>query len=196
MPRATAPSAPVYPAREDTALLVPFAAIGPGRWVLEIGSGQGAIALAAARSGARVVATDLNPTALAGLRRIARREGLPLDVVRTDLAAGLGRFDRVLANPPYLPTPAAARDPDPWVNLALDGGPDGLGPTRRILATLPEHLRPAGVAVVLFSSRQPVAGRAALIQQWIAAGGTARVLATRALGDEVLEAWELTAAGR
>lgn len=192
MTRAVGPEAAVYPARDDTALLAPFAAAGPGRWVLEIGCGQGIVALTAARSGARVVATDLNPAALRQLWRAAREECLPLDAVRTDLATGLGGFDRVLANPPYLPTPPAARDPDPWVNLALDGGPDGLGPTRRILATLPHHLRPGGAAYLLTSSRQPGAARTALFERWSTAGGVARRAASTELGDETLEVWELT----
>lgn len=191
MSRPTPSPSSVYPAREDTTLLLRFAATGRGRWVLEIGCGQGAIALAAARSGARVVATDLNPLALTRLREVARAEGLALDAVRTDVAAGLGRFDRVLANPPYLPTPPAARDPDPWVNLALDGGPDGLALTRRILATLPEHLRPGGVAYVLLSSRQSSAARTSLLDAWVAGGGTAHPAAFTALGDERLEVWEL-----
>lgn len=193
MPRNATPARPVYAAREDTALLVPFAVAGPGRYVLEVGCGQGTIALAAARSGARVVATDLNPTALARLRDTALAEGLAVDVVRTDLAAGLGRFDRVLANPPYLPTPPAARDPDPWVNLALDGGPDGLGPTRRLMATLPGHLRLGGAAYVLLSTRQPEAGRRTLLRRWSAVGGSADVAASTVLGDERLEVWRFTA---
>lgn len=195
MSRFEAPRAAVYPAREDTALLEPFAAAGRGRRVLDIGCGAGTIALAAARSGARVVATDLNPAALVRLRRTAVREGLALDVVQTDLAAGVGRFDRVLANPPYLPTPPAARDPDPWVNLALDGGPDGLDPTRRILATLPEHLRPGGDAYLVLSSRQPPPARAALLAEWTAAAGSAERVASTVVGDEVLEVWRLTATG-
>jgi release factor glutamine methyltransferase len=193
MPRSAAAPPPVYPSREDTALLARFAEVGPGRLLLEIGCGQGAASLTAARAGARVVATDVNPAALAQLRRTARDEGLALEVVRTDLAHGVGRFDRVLANPPYLPTPPAARDPDRWVNLALDGGPDGLGPTRRILSTLPDHLRPGGAAYVLFSSRQPAAGRATLLERWTSAGGKAQQVASTALGDEALEVWHLTA---
>ncbi|EQD56766.1 methyltransferase, partial [mine drainage metagenome] len=74
--------------------------------------------------------------ALGRLRRSAKAEHLDLETVRTDLARGLGRFDRILANPPYLPTRTEDRDPDPWQNLALDGGPDGTSTTERILAQL------------------------------------------------------------
>ena len=112
---------PVYPPREDTLLILPFAEVAPGALFLEVGCGVGLAALTAARRGARVVATDVNPHALRHLRARARAEGLDLTPVRTDLARGLGRFDRLLSNPPYLPTRPEERDPDRWHNLALDG---------------------------------------------------------------------------
>ncbi|EQD72239.1 methylase, partial [mine drainage metagenome] len=92
---------PVYPPRADTLLLRPFAAVRPRSTFLDVGTGSGEIALAAARSGARVVATDLNPHALRLARARAAAERLPIALVRTDLARGLGRFDRVVFNPPY-----------------------------------------------------------------------------------------------
>jgi HemK-related putative methylase len=177
----------VYPPREDTLLLAPFARLGPGRLVLDLGCGNGLLALTAARSGADVVATDLNPYALRALRRYAHHEHLALEIVRTDLGRGLGRFDVVLCNPPYLPTSPELRDPDRWHNLALDGGPDGLAVTARVLAALPRHLRPGGVAYVLFSSLQPAIRRRMLRDRWMAHGGRWTRVARRALEGEVLE---------
>src|SRR5580658_8027864 len=95
----------VYPPREDTELLRPFASGPAGSWLLDLGTGNGALALAAARHGVRVVATDLNRSALRALAEIARREALPLLALRTDLSDGVRRVDRVVSNPPYLPTP-------------------------------------------------------------------------------------------
>lgn len=179
----------IYPAREDTELLLRFAAGHAGRRVLEIGTGSGRVAERAARDGARVVATDLNPEALRSLRARARAERFPLETVRTDLAEGLGRFDVVLANPPYLPTPPAARDPDPWTNLALDGGPDGCALWARLLATLPDHLAPGGTAFVLESSLQDGPRRQRVREAWRAAGGRSRRVAARSLEGETLEIW-------
>ncbi len=181
----------VYPPREDTFLLLPFAAVPPHRRVLEIGTGAGWVALAAARAGARVVATDRNPAALRGLRTAARAESLDLEVVRTDLARGLGRFDRVLSNPPYLPTRPEDRDPDPWVNLALDGGPDGTEVLDRVLAELPHHLADGGEAFVVVSSLLPEPRRTELADRWRADGGTISVAAVRSLEGERLEVWRL-----
>ena len=191
MEAAPPPDPRVYPTREDSELLLPFARVGRGTWFLEVGCGSGAAVLAAARAGARAVATDLNPHALRSVRTHARAAGVSVGLVRTDLAAGLRRFDRILANPPYLPTSPAARDPDPWVNLALDGGPDGLETTRRLFASLGDHLRPHGSAFVILSTRQPSQGRAGLLATWETREGPVERVAERSLGDERLEVWEL-----
>ena len=184
----------VYPPREDTFLLLPFARVAPGVAVLEIGTGSGLLALEAARSGGRVVATDLNRAALTRLRRLATAESLPVTPVRTDLARGLGAFDRVLANPPYLPTRPEERDPDPAHNLALDGGPDGLRVTRRLVAELPVHLRPRGEAYLVVSSRQDPDGLARIRAVW---SGHGRVdeAAERRLEGETLRVWRLARSG-
>jgi release factor glutamine methyltransferase len=184
-------SDPIYPPREDTLLLLPFAEISlPGR-LLEIGCGNGTLSLAAARRGTRVVATDLNPYALRRLRDVATREHLPLDPVRTGLACGLGRFERILANPPYLPTTPRSRDADRWHNLATDGGPDGCAITARILRTLPDHLTDSGAAYVLVSSVQSAAVLRALGKEWETQGGRWRTVASRALEGETLDVWLL-----
>jgi release factor glutamine methyltransferase len=189
-PERAAPA--VYPVREDTALLLPFADAPPAGWLVEVGCGSGAAALRAARRGWRVVATDLNPAALAGVRDAARREGLAVALVRTDLLSGLGRADRLLANPPYLPTAPDEVDPDPWVDRALNGGPDGCALTARLLEELADHLAPGGRAYLLTSSRQSPERLAALLRRWRAGGGTTAVVGGRSLEGERLEVLELS----
>jgi release factor glutamine methyltransferase len=181
----------VYPPREDTYLLLPFAEVSAGSSFLEVGAGEGLAALVAARRGARVVATDLNPHALRQLRSTARGRGLDLEVVRTDLARGLGRFERVVANPPYLPTEPSERDPDRWQNLALDGGPDGCTLTARLVAELDEHLTPDGRAFVLASSRQSRARLDEIWEAWRSRGGTVDLVSQRELEGERLEVYRL-----
>lgn len=192
MSRVARPTNAVYPPREDTQLLAGFADAPAGERVLEIGCGSGILAVRAARRGARVVATDLNPTALRLLGERARSEHLKVDVVRTDLARGLGRFDRILANPPYLRVRAGEEDPDRWHDLALNGGPDGCRTLSRLVAQLPEHLAPGGAAFVLISSVQDPARLAAILSRWTRGGGSGERVARRPLEGEVLEVWKLT----
>lgn len=108
------------------------------------GSGCIACSLASEREDARVIATDISPEAVA----LARENADALDLADTvrvlqgDLGEPiperyLGRFDAVVANPPYVPTavmaelPAEVGDFEP--DLALHGGADGLDVYRRIL---------------------------------------------------------------
>lgn len=185
----------VYPTREDTELLIPFARRAAGLSVVEIGVGSGAVALAAARAGARVVGTDRNPHALRVTRARARSAGVALDLVRTDLAHGLGPFDRLLANPPYLPTRPRDRDPDRWHHLALDGGPDGWRVAARIVRSLPRWLAPHGRAYLVVSSLQDARRGARLRAAWSRRGGTVRVVAERVLPGERLWVWEFARDG-
>jgi release factor glutamine methyltransferase len=181
----------IYLPREDSLLLLPFSRLPAGRTLLEVGAGAGIASLAAAREGARVVATDRNPHALRYLRDRARDVGLEIGLVRTDLAAGLGRFDRVLANPPYLPLGPEERDPDRWHNLALDGGPDGCRVTARLVDTVGDHLAVGASAFVVVSSLQSAEGLARVADRWTSAGGVRNVVAERRLEGETLAVWEL-----
>jgi len=75
--------------------------------VLDVGVGSGAIALAIAdeQPGARVVATDNSPEALAVAEENRARAGLGsrVELVQGELFAGLeGPFDLVVSNPPYV----------------------------------------------------------------------------------------------
>ncbi|MGD0256466.1 MAG: HemK2/MTQ2 family protein methyltransferase [Thermoplasmata archaeon] len=189
--RTIAADPPHYPPREDSFLLLPFTVVPAGTSLLDIGTGSGFLALAAARHGARVVATDLNPHALRRVAEVARREGLNPQLVRTDLARGLGRFDRIVANPPYLPTRPEQRDPERWHNLALDGGPDGCATTARLVATLADHMAPDGRAFILTSSLQSVTRLRAIWDSWRSRGGTVVRVARRDLEGERLEVYRL-----
>jgi release factor glutamine methyltransferase len=173
------PEEPVYPVREDSELLASVVDARPGLRVLEACCGSGPAARRAAAQGAFVVAADRNPHAL----RSVRRGGAGIALVRTDLLDGLTRFDRIYANPPYLPTPPGLEDPDPWHHLALDGGPTGLAVTERLLEALPDHLVPSGAAFLLFSSLQDAGEVDRLLARWRRRGGTWSVAAERTLPD-------------
>lgn len=76
--------------------------------VLDLGCGQGLLALLAAGQGAQVTATDLNPRAVAFTAFNAAVNGFDdIRCARGDLFAPVGgaQFDLILANPPYVISP-------------------------------------------------------------------------------------------
>ena len=130
----------------------------PDPHVLELCTGSGCVAITLAERlpGARVVATDLSPEALAVARRNVARSGsgARVSLGEGDLFAPVaalsgGRpFDLIVSNPPYIPTEKIGgmgrRVAEHEPRLALDGGADGLDPHRRILAEAPAYLAPGG----------------------------------------------------
>lgn len=73
-----------------------------GRTFLDLGTGSGRIALTAAREGAIVTASDINPAALQCVERNGKGNGLPIEAVLSDQFDALpGHFDVVAINPPY-----------------------------------------------------------------------------------------------
>ena len=73
--------------------------------IVDVGTGGGAIALALKneRPDARVTATDISAAALTLARENAARNGLDVELIETDLLAGVaGPFDLVVSNPPYV----------------------------------------------------------------------------------------------
>lgn len=141
----------VYTPRSDTALLAEALPDVRGASVLELCAGSGAVALTAARAGARcVIAVDRSPRAVHAIRANAALNGLRVHARRGDLTAALGRderFDVIVANPPYLPAVGLSDAPDPrW-----DGGADGRAVVDRVLDAAGAHLRPGGALVVVQS---------------------------------------------
>lgn len=120
-----------------------------GARALDVGTGTGAIARALAAAGARVVAVDLNPHAVA----LARRNVPGADVVRGDLATAFcGPFDVVTFNAPYLPSEHEERI-DGVIDHAFHGGEGGVETSARLLRDLPRILAEAGRAYLVVSSR-------------------------------------------
>ncbi|MFF7970044.1 HemK2/MTQ2 family protein methyltransferase [Streptomyces sp. NPDC007905] len=179
----------VYAPQDDTALLIEALheeAPAPGAHVLDVGTGSGALALAAARYGAEVTAVDVSRRAVWTARLNAWLTGLPVRIRRGNLFGPVrGRtYDLVLANPPYVPAPGAGRGPR-GRSRAWDAGRDGRLLLDRICRDGPGLLRPGGVLLIVHSalsgperSLQLLRGaglKAAVVRRrWIALGPVLR----------------------
>lgn len=146
----------VYAPQDDTELLVEAmrsAAIPTGGRVLDIGTGTGALAIAAIRAGAaEVTGVDVSRRAVwtarfnAAMRRMPMRVrlGNALEVIADE------RFDLVLANPPYVPATrvCAARG----AARAWDAGLDGRQLLNPLCARMFDLLVPGGVLMMVHSA--------------------------------------------
>ena len=122
--------------------------------VLDVFTGSGALAVAAALDGARAVtAVDSSPRAVLNARLNSRLNRVRVSVRRGDLFVPVGdtRFDLVLANPPYVPG-TSDQLPRRGAALAWEGGRDGRAVLNRLCAELGDHLAPRGSALIVHSS--------------------------------------------
>ena len=139
--------------------------------VLDLCTGSGAVALALAHElpEAQVVATDISTEALTWARHNAENLGLAsrVSLKQGDLweavAAAVGFFDLITANPPYVAAgeweelPPEVREFEP--RLALHGGADGLDAVRNIIAGAGAHLRPLGWLLMELGAGQAARAR-------------------------------------
>ena len=149
--RVCIPRSPLAELIEDG--FAPWLHPGEARRVIDLCTGSGCIAAACAFAfpEAQVVATDLSPAALSVAGRNVRRLGLSrrVELRREDLFAGVrGKFDLIVANPPYVPAGACDSLPCEYRHeprLALAAGADGLAVASRILKEAPRYLAEDGL---------------------------------------------------
>ncbi|MBB4984851.1 HemK2/MTQ2 family protein methyltransferase [Streptomyces nymphaeiformis] len=151
----------VYAPQADTRLLVAqvrHEALWPGVRSLDLCTGTGIVAVAAALRGARATAVDVSRAAVAASRLNALLHGCRIRVLRGDLDGPVGRerFDLVTVNPPYVPS-QDARAPSRGARRSWDAGRDGRLLLDRICVRAPGLLTPSGVLLLVQSSLSGVA---------------------------------------
>jgi release factor glutamine methyltransferase len=169
----------VYRVHSDTSLLMNVMRDGgyaAGCRVLDLGTGTGALAVAAARCGAAsVTAVDLSLRSVAAAWLNSRLHGVPCRVYQGDLCGPVAGddFDLILANPPYVPAPGNVL-PRHRMSRCWDGGLDGRMLLDRICAEAPTLLAPQGLLLVVHSA---LCGKDLTCERLIEAGLQAEVLA-------------------
>ncbi|WP_225804882.1 HemK2/MTQ2 family protein methyltransferase [Streptomyces sp. NK15101] len=151
----------VYAPQADTGLLVAQVRreeLRPGLRSLDLCTGTGVVAVAAALRGARATAVDISRTAIATSRLNALLHGCRIRALRGDLDGPVGRerFDLVTVNPPYVPS-EDARPPARGARRSWDAGSDGRLLLDRVCARAPRLLTPSGVLLLVQSSLSGVA---------------------------------------
>lgn len=146
----------VYRPQADTRLLaraLTDAKVSPRSHVLDICTGTGALAVQAARLGARsVTAVDISRSAMVAAWLNSRLRGHTIELIRGDFREVLPhrRFDVVLANPPYVP--AAAESMTHGIARCWDAGIDGRSAIDSLCLLAPEILSRTGFLLMVHSS--------------------------------------------
>lgn len=132
-----------------------------GAKVLDLCTGSGAIAIAAAKnSPADVTATDVSAAAAEVAKANALSAGAKVRLLTGDMFAPVAeeKFDIIVSNPPYIPTADIKRLEEKVRSFepasALDGGADGLDFYRIIAAEAAVHLTDGGVLFLEFGEGQ------------------------------------------
>ncbi|MFF5301611.1 HemK2/MTQ2 family protein methyltransferase [Streptomyces sp. NPDC013161] len=159
----------VYAPQHDTELLTRALhqeRVGAGGAVLDLGTGSGALALAAARRGAQVTAVDRTYRAVLATRLNARIARLSVEVLHGDLFGPVAgrRFDLVVSNPPYVPAPGAAPGRH-RAAVAWDAGADGRLLLDRICRRAHMSLRPGGALLLVHSTLCGIAPTLAALER-------------------------------
>lgn len=145
----------VYVPSHDSRLLIETAlgqhSLHPGTEVLDLCCGSGVVGIAAAMRGGRVDAVDADRLAVVAARRNSLLNGVQMSVRQGDLFSPVEemRYDLILSNPPYVPTPSRGSfGRFGW----SDGGPDGRFLVDRICLSVDRHLAPGGELLMVHSS--------------------------------------------
>ncbi|OBJ05457.1 HemK2/MTQ2 family protein methyltransferase [Mycobacterium sp. 1465703.0] len=159
---AISPVPNVYQPQEDSRLLVDVmheTGLIPGRRVLDLCTGSGYVAIAAAAMGCSgAMAFDICPQAVRCARENAAVAGVEVDIREGSWMAAVDSapFDVVVSNPPYVPTPPGTEMDDicpaAGPSWAWNAGIDGRMILDPLCETVPKLLRDGGSLLLVHSA--------------------------------------------
>jgi hypothetical protein len=154
---------------------------GEGERALDVATGNGIQAILLAAHAASVVATDVNPRAVAyaafnaalnGARNVETRTGSFFEPTAGE------RFDLVVANPPYVVSPETAY-------LFRDGDLAGDGVSEHVVRAAPAFLAPGGFACLLIAWSLDTEAPAERPRSWLEGSGCDAVLLHTSTDDPI-----------
>ncbi|MDH5481372.1 MAG: methyltransferase [Candidatus Bathyarchaeota archaeon] len=171
----------VYEPAEDSFLFAERLAVSMNDSVLDVGTGCGILGVTAAAKAAKVVAVDINPSAVRCAKENAELNGVAVKMffVQSDLFAPLRseeKFDLILFNAPYVPVDVA--EDDSWLGRAWAGGTSGRQIMDSFICESPKYLRRDGRVFLMQSTLSDVEET---LRRFAKSGLKASVVAERAL---------------
>ncbi|MEK6946977.1 MAG: HemK2/MTQ2 family protein methyltransferase [Nanoarchaeota archaeon] len=137
----------VYDPQEDSTLLERYVRKYAKGKVLDVGTGSGIQAIAAALNpGVKsILAADIQKEVINYCRKNIKNRKIKF--IQSDLFSKVkGKFDTISFNPPYLPQELQIKD------LTLEGGKKGYEVIEKFLNEVNDFLNPNGIILMIFSS--------------------------------------------
>ena len=179
----------MYAPSDDTFLLADCIRQYNGKRVLEIGVGSGFLLDILEKNFAYVAGSDIDLQALQHCKQQQKTTAASADVLLVccdaGSAFGLGKFDLIVSNPPYLPN----NDNNNNLDLTVNGGPTGIETTIHFINSALPLLAEDGKLLVVVSS---FANSSALDKLVLEKNMHKKVLKERKLFYETLSVVELS----
>lgn len=138
----------MYAPSDDTFLLADCIRQYNGRWALEIGVGSGLLLDILQKNFTYVAGSDIDLRALRHCKqKKASSANLLLACCDAASAFGIGKFDLIISNPPYLPN-----DEENIVDPTVHGGPTGIEATVHFINSALPLLAGDGKLLIVISS--------------------------------------------
>ena len=144
----------MYAPSDDTFLLADCISQYSGTWALEIGVGSGLLVDILEKNFTYVVGSDIDLQALQYCKqqKISSPSNVLLVCCDAGSAFGIGKFDLIVSNPPYLPNEDGNININNILDPTVHGGPTGIEATIHFIKSALPLLARDGKLLIVISS--------------------------------------------